>query len=197
MFVKICGITNREDAQAAVDGGARALGFILHPDSPRYVQPHALARWVDDLPPDIWRVGVFVNRPKADVETLCRELRLDVAQLHGSESETDVPQSLRVWKAFRIGHQLPLGLDEYAVEAVLMDGTASGHTFDWKLARNIKQNVILAGGLNEQNVARAIREARPWGVDACSSLEIHPGKKDHARMARFLKACHHLLSNPN
>ncbi len=197
MFVKICGITNRDDAQAAVDGGAGALGFIFHPKSPRFVEPEAVASWLNRVPAAVWRVGVFVDRPVAEVERICRLLQLDVAQLHGSESPADVPGSLRVWKAFRVTDRLPENVDAFDVEAVLLDGAASGRSFDWRLAGGWKRQVILAGGLNESNVERAIEQAQPWGLDACSSLEAYPGKKDHARMARFLKACHPALLNTN
>ena len=197
MFVKICGITNRDDAQAAVDHGAGALGFIFHPASPRYVAPEALADWIGRIPANIWRVGVFVDRPSAEVRRICRMLQLDVAQLHGSESPADVPDSLRVWKAFRVKDQMPPDVDCFAVEAVLLDGAGSGRTIDWRLARRVNKPVVLAGGLNETNVERAIEQAQPWGIDACSSLEISPGKKDHARLSRFLKACHPVFSNSN
>ncbi len=196
MFVKVCGITRREDALAAVESGAGAVGFIFHPLSPRYVPPRAVGEWIEDLPADIWRVGVFVDQTPAAVERICADLHLDVAQLHGSERAADVPAAVRVWKAFRVHGALDLAVEEFPAEAVLLDGARSGEPFDWRLARGVRRRVILAGGLNEHNVAAAIEEALPWGVDACSCLESSPGKKDHARMARFLKACQPLLAIP-
>ena len=197
MFVKICGITNRDDAQAAVEGGAGALGFIFHPASPRFVNAEALADWIDVVPAHVWRVGVFVDRTPSEVRRVSSLLRLDVAQLHGAESPADVPEDLRVWKAFRIDDRFPRDAEAFPVEAVLLDGSGSGQTFDWNLARGARHRVVLAGGLNEHNIDRAIEQAQPWGVDACSSLEISPGKKDHARLARFLKACYPVLLNSN
>lgn len=190
MFVKICGVTNLEVARAAVDGGAQALGFIFHPASPRYIAPEALATWIDRIPAHIWRVGVFVDRPTAEVENVCRSLGLHIAQLHGNESAADAPAGVRVWKAHRVvGNQIPQAALNYPAEAILLDGPASGKPFDWTLARGLKQRVVLAGGLDESNIAEAIEQSQPWGVDASSSLESSLGIKDLSRLARFLKAC--------
>ncbi len=197
MFVKICGITNRDDAQASIDGGARALGFIFHQPSPRFIPPEMLERWIDCVPANVWRVGVFVDAPTMEIQRITRMLRLDVAQLHGSELPAAMPDFVRVWKAFRIVDRLPRAIKEFGVEAVLLDGVSSGQSFDWRFARNVSQPVILAGGLNEQNVERAITQAQPWGIDACSALEISPGKKDQARLSRFLKVCHPVFSISN
>ena len=186
MFVKICGITNREDAAGAVEHGAGAVGFIFHPGSQRYVRPERVAAWIDCVPASVWRVGVFVDRPAMEVERVCRELRLDVAQLHGSERAGDAPRGVRVWKALRAGRALET---DFPAEALLLDGARSGETCDWKMARRVSKPVVLAGGLTEENVEQAIEQAQPWGVDVCSSLESYPGKKDHSRMSRFLKIC--------
>jgi phosphoribosylanthranilate isomerase len=196
VFVKICGITDPDIAQAAVDGGAQALGFIFHPPSPRYIAPQTLAPWIDSLPAKIWRVGVFVDRPVAEVEQICERLNLNVAQLHGRETAPDFPANVRVWKAIRVNGPIDPGALEYPAEAILVDGPASGKHFHWSQARGLKQKIILAGGLDEHNVAAAIEAAQPWGIDACSSLESSPGKKDTARMARFLQACQSLVLNP-
>ena len=114
--------------------------------------------------------------------------------LHGSESASDVPARVRVWKAFRVNGDV---IPDFPGEALLLDGTASRRTFDWKIAApRVNKPVVLAGGLSEENVEQAIEQAQPWGVDVCSSLEVRPGKKDHARVARFLKLCQPaLLSN--
>ena len=189
MIVKICGITNHEDARAAIAYGAGALGFIFHPPSPRYIAPEALAAWIGELPTDIRKVGVFVDQPPAQVEQICSSLQLNVAQLHGNEQPSDVPRGIHVWKAVRVTGTIDQTLEHFPADALLLDGPASGRAFDWSLARAIRKPVILAGGLNEHNVADAILAANPWGIDACSSLECAPGKKDHIRMERFINAC--------
>jgi phosphoribosylanthranilate isomerase len=186
MFVKICGITNRDDAMAAIDSGARALGFIFYPKSPRFVNQTELAKWIGHLPHDIWKIGVFVDEHPATIEHVARELGLDVAQLHGSETPADHPANLRVWKAFRVKGDGVTDPD-YPAEAILLDGPASGEAFDWAIASLISRPLVLAGGLNEHNVRDAIERTGPWGVDVCSGVESEPGRKDHARMKKFIE----------
>jgi phosphoribosylanthranilate isomerase len=189
MMVKICGITNVEDALAAIEGGAAALGFNFWPRSPRYVRPEAARKIIDRLPATIWKAGVFVDETAGAVAETVREAGLDIAQLHGRETAADFPQRLRVWKAVRMGTSFDAAmLDEYPAEAVLLDGPANGVPFDWTLGAGVSKKVIIAGGLDAGNVRRAIEQARPWGVDACSRIESAPGKKDHRKMAEFLKA---------
>jgi phosphoribosylanthranilate isomerase len=189
MMVKICGITNLEDALAAVEGGARALGFNFWPGSLRYIAPDAAQELISQLPAGVWKVGVFVDEKPARVAAIARETGLDVVQLHGREMAAEFPPGFRVWKAIRIGAQFDReALDQYPAEALLLDGVANGVTFDWALAAGIRRKVILAGGLDAANVGAAIDQARPWGVDACSRLESAPGRKDHAKMSQFLKA---------
>ena len=195
MIVKICGITNREDALAAIDAGASALGFNFYPRSPRYLDPAAAAGWIAGLPRPVWKVGVFVNCPPGMVRRTLGDAGLDVAQLHGDEPPSAIPADLRVWKAFRVGPNFDPGLAGlYPVEAILLDAPAgplyggSGTTFPWLKALGVAGKIILAGGLDAANVAAAIREARPWGVDACSRLESSPGRKDHRKMSQFIRA---------
>ena len=189
MIIKICGITNLEDARAAVDGGARALGFNFWPGSPRYITRDAAREMIAKLPAAVWKVGVFVDEEPEKVAEIARETGLDIVQLHGQETGADFPRGLRVWKALRIGARFDRQvLGQYPAEALLLDGASNGVSFDWTLAAGIHGKVIVAGGLDAANVAEAIREARPWGVDACSRLESAPGKKDHVKMAQFLKA---------
>jgi len=189
MMVKICGITNLEDAQAAVEGGAAALGFNFWPRSPRYIAPEAARRIIERLPPSVWKVGVFVDAEPRAVGEIARAAGLDLAQLHGQEAAGDFPEGLRVWKAIRVGADFELSsIGRYPAEAVLLDGPANGVAFDWTIAAGSSRRVIIAGGLDAGNVRQAIKQARPWGVDACSRLESSPGKKDHTRMAQFLKA---------
>ena len=189
MMVKICGITNLEDALAAVEGGARALGFNFWPGSPRFIAPETARAIIEELPAEVCKVGVFVDEKPEKVATIAREAGLDVVQLHGRETGSDFPAGLRVWKAIRIGaHFDRAALDQYPAEALLLDGAANGVVFDWTLAAGIGRKVIVAGGLDATNVGKAIEQARPWGVDACSRLESTPGRKDHVKMAQFLKA---------
>lgn len=185
MFVKICGITNREDALAAVDAGARALGFNFYNRSPRAVTAQQVSTFVNDIPANVWKVGIFVNETPGNIEQVGRDACLDVAQLHGDETPADHPSGLRIWRAFRM--TAPDSADPgYPAEAVLLDGPGSGRTFDWTWTRRF-QKFILAGGLDETNVARAIAAAHPWGVDVSSGIEQAPGRKDHARMKKFIK----------
>jgi len=187
MFVKICGITNREDALAAVDAGARALGFIFYDKSPRAVTVAQIEAFVNDIPKDIWKVGVFVNESPAKIEEIGAALNLDIAQLHGSETPDQHPRGLRVWKAFRVADgRIPEPAQ--SAEAILLDGPSNGTTFDWSLAAGFPGKLIVAGGLDEHNVSDAVAIAQPWGVDVLSRLEIAPGRKDHARMKKFIEA---------
>jgi len=187
MFVKICGITNREDALAAVDAGARALGFIFYDKSPRAVTAAQVEAFVGDLGKDVWKVGVFVNETPAKIEAIAAQLGLDVAQLHGAETPELHPGNLRVWKAFRV-EDGRIGNSDYPAEAILLDGPSSGKAFDWSLAADFPGKLIVAGGLDENNVREAVARTRPWGVDVGSGIEAAPGRKDHARMKQFIKA---------
>lgn len=195
MMVKICGITNVEDALAAVEGGATALGFNFFPRSPRYIQPDDAARIFESLPARIWKAGVFVNESPEAVAGLAARIGLDVVQLHGNEPPDSLPRGVRCWKAFRVDESFrPELMDGYDVEACLLDAASAdvyggtGRSFDWSRARGVARRIVLAGGLDASNVGAAVRVARPWGVDACSRLESAPGRKNHARLAEFLKA---------
>ena len=180
MMVKICGITRRADAEAAVEAGAQAIGFVFAPGSPRYIAPERAAEIGRELP--VWKVGVFVNESAASVEAVARAAGLDIVQLYGGGSP-----ALRVWRAFRIGPEnwVP---EAHDAEAVLLDGPANGVAFDWTRATGAAPKLILAGGLDASNVAEAIRIAKPWGVDASSRLEIEPGVKDHEKVRQFIRA---------
>jgi phosphoribosylanthranilate isomerase len=189
MMVKICGITNLEDAVAAVEGGASALGFNFWRRSPRYVTPETARGMIDRLAATVWKVGVFVDEDAVAVSRIAQEAGLDIVQLHGQETARSFPQGTRVWKAVRIRDGFDIAqLDAYPSEAVLLDGPASGETFDWALAARVSRKLIIAGGLDANNVRAAIERARPWGVDACSRLESAPGRKDQTKMSKFLKA---------
>ncbi len=188
MFVKICGITNWDDALAAIDAGAQALGFVFFARSPRHVTPVQLAPWMGRIPSDIWKVGVFVNESPARMEGMVETLGLDVVQLHGDERPSQLPRAPRIWKAARVEPGFDAaGLAPYPVEGFLLDGPGQGRPFDWSLAA-APGKMILAGGLDASNVRRAIDAVKPWGVDACSLLESAPGRKDHRKVADFIEA---------
>ena len=193
MILKICGITNQEDATAAVEGGANAIGFNFYPPSPRYVAPERAAEI--GTPAGVRRVGVFVNETRERVEEVARMAALGVAQLHGDETPAEYPAGMAVWKAARVTADFDFSqYDDCPAEALLLDGPAgelyggAGQAFDWKLARQPTSRIVLAGGLDASNVAHAVELARPWGVDACSRIESAPGKKDLKKMRAFLEA---------
>jgi phosphoribosylanthranilate isomerase len=192
MILKICGITNQSDADAAIAAGATAIGFNFYPQSPRYIAPQSAARIAT---PGVRRVGVFVNETSPRITEIANLAVLDVAQLHGDETPGQYPSGIAVWKAIRVSPDFDFSQwDEHAAEALLLDGPAAelyggaGRTFDWSLGRNARHRIIVAGGLDASNVARAISLARPWGVDSCSRIECSPGIKDHMKMIDFLHA---------
>jgi len=199
MILKICGITNSADALAAILGGATAIGFNFYPRSPRYISPERAAEIATGA--GVRRVGVFVNETRERVAEIARIARLDVAQLHGDEEPGSYPDSIPVWKGVRVTADFDWSrYDSIPAEALLLDGPAgelyggSGQSFDWRLAGAATRRVILAGGLDATNVARAILLARPWGVDACSRIESAPGRKDQRKMIDFLQAARAALA---
>jgi len=183
MFVKICGITNPDDALAAVEAGARALGFVFVASSPRCVTPEQIEPWIGQIPPEVWKVGVFENESPESIESIGRRLGLDVAQLHGSETPERHPRGLRIWKAFRVAEAQANVPDYPAAEAILIDGIA----YDWTRTAHFTRPLILAGGLNETNVGARIALSRPWAVDVSSGIESSPGRKNHTRMKKFIQ----------
>jgi phosphoribosylanthranilate isomerase len=190
MFVKICGITNREDALAAVDAGARALGFIFSSASPRHVTAEQIEPWAHEIPPGVWKVGVFVDEAPELIEQIAAQLRLDVVQLHGAETPDRHPIGVRIWKAFRVSAP-QTEIPDYPAEAILIDGPA----YDWSKTAHFTRPLILAGGLQPGNVREAIERTRLsseiWAVDVASGVEKAPGRKDHARMKEFIEAALH------
>ena len=201
MFVKICGITNLEDALAAVEAGADALGFNFYRRSPRHVAPEEARRIVAGLPPSVMKVGVFVNEGgPGEVARVADEAGMTAVQLHGDES-ADYCRELRgrfVIKALRAGGDFePERAREYEADAILLDAFSSrerggtGLAVDWGVARRVRELVprlILAGGLAPENVAAAVEAVGPYGVDACSLLESAPGRKDAERVRAFVAA---------
>lgn len=188
MFVKICGITNLEDALAAVDAGARALGFIFYPPSPRNIAIEQLEGWVREIPLEILKVGVFVDEAPEAVASIASRAGLDIVQLHGSETPQRHPPGLHVWKAFRVNEAQTAVPDYPAADAILIDGKR----FDWTRTAHFTKPLILAGGLDPENVQDRIgvakRSGKLWGVDVASGVEAWPGRKDHARMKKFIEA---------
>jgi phosphoribosylanthranilate isomerase len=200
MRVKICGITNLEDALLAAELGAHALGFIFYAKSPRSIKPIAARQIIAQLPPLVLSVGVFVNEAAAVVLEVAEMVRLDWVQLHGEEP----PEYCRflyrnVIKAIRVKHQSSLSLMasyQGSVRAFLLDTYktgqqgGTGESFDWSLARQAREygSIVLAGGLQPENVAAAIREADPLAVDVASGVEASPWRKDHARLRAFFQA---------
>jgi len=198
--VKICGITNLEDALLAAELGADALGFIFYAKSPRKVAPETARAIIAQLPPFVAAVGVFVDETAAVVQELAPRVGLDWIQLHGQESpEYCRTLGRKVIKGFRIQDENSLlWLADYqgAAQAMLLDTYkkgqvgGTGEIFDWHLARKAKEygQIILAGGLTSGNVAQAIEVAQPDAVDAASGTEAAPGKKDPAKLRAFFAA---------
>ncbi|MDA3797643.1 MAG: phosphoribosylanthranilate isomerase [Kiritimatiellae bacterium] len=199
MNIKICGITNVEDGQFAVDNGADYVGFIFYHRSPRYIEPEALKDWVGELK-SVRKVGVFVNERNEDILKIVRQCCLDVVQLHGDEDGDDIESlqkaGVEVWRAFSLKSQLDVE-DAIACVAdkILVDSISSseyggsGKVCNWELAKSLasKRDMILAGGLNPENVVEAIQLVHPYCVDVSSGVELKPGKKDLVKLLQFLK----------
>ncbi len=196
--VKICGITRLEDARAAVDAGAGALGFNFWRPGRRYILPELAAGIIAALPEDVWKVGVFVDEPPELVLETARVAGLTALQLHGAETPEHLAAlgTFRKVKAFRMDNGFnPAVLAAYAADAFLLDGVGStpggtGAVFDWQRALEVKRwgRVILAGGLTPENAGEAVRRVQPWAVDVAGGVEIEPGKKDPRLVERFIRA---------
>jgi phosphoribosylanthranilate isomerase len=199
MLVKICGITRLEDAQAAVQLGADAVGFVFWPRSPRFIEPEQARAIAAALPPFITTVGVFVDQSARLVNGVAARVGLGAVQLHGEESpdylgEIDRP----VIKAISLGERF----DDRQLQAwpdrvrLLLDADdpirrgGTGRTVDWALAAKAAAGraVLLAGGLRPENVGEAIRAVGPYGIDVSSGVESAPGVKDHARLRALFEA---------
>jgi phosphoribosylanthranilate isomerase len=196
--VKICGITNPEDALAAVDAGADALGFVFFRESPRHIFPEEAARIIALLPPFVQTIGLFVNEDNAAINEIAKLCRLDLLQLHGDEKPEQCEQlGRRVMKAFRIKSMTCLDpIESYRIAGYLLDAYSpsayggTGMAFNWEIAAEAVRRhgrVILAGGLTPENVAEAIRKVRPCAVDVSSGVESAPGKKDLQKVREFIR----------
>ena len=200
--VKICGITNLEDAATAVDAGADALGFVFYRKSPRYIDPTLARQIIMRLPPLVIPVGVFVNEDQQVVRNLMDDCGLALAQLHGNESAIYCKELGRtVLKALRVKDRSTfLALAEFrgraGVRGFVLDVFSdeayggTGQVIDWQLAAEAARaaSILLAGGLTPDNVEKAIQAVQPYGVDVSSGVERAPGKKDHEKVHAFIRA---------
>jgi len=199
-FIKICGITNAGDARVAADAGADAVGLIFA-ESPRRVDVEEARRISKALPENIIRVGVFVDEEPKEVLRISHEVGLDLAQLHGDETPetvTDLRESgVKVMKALRVRDAASLeAWDGYEVDLFLLDAHSerarggTGERFDWAVAKSVRgrDNIVVSGGLGPENVRKAVEFFVPYGVDASSSLEDEPGRKNGERVRRFVLA---------
>ena len=199
-LVKVCGITNPADARVAADAGADAVGLIFA-ESPRRVGLEEARAVSIALPENIIRVGVFVDAAPGEVLRIAREVRLDLAQPHGDQSQEDVTAvrdgGVKVMKALRVRDASSLeALDLYEADLFLLDAYSerarggTGERFDWGVAKSLRgrDNIVVSGGLGPENVREAVELFEPYGVDASSSLEDEPGRKNGERVRRFVLA---------
>ena len=195
--VKICGITSIDDAQAAVEAGADALGFMFYEPSPRYLTPEEAGAIIRELPAHVARVGVFVDTDEATIRNTATTAGLDTLQFHGNESPDFCTQfKLRTIKAFRVKDGESLGqLAGYGTDAWLLDSYVqgvpggTGERFNWDLAveaKRLGRPILLAGGLTPENVGEAVGQVTPYGLDVSSGVEAAPGRKDAAKVAAFI-----------
>ena len=200
--VKICGLTNYEDAAAAMDMGADILGFNFYPESPRFITPEKAMEIINKLPAFVDIAGVFVNDSFDKIREIIDRCQLGWIQLHGDES----PQFCRVFlslnvktmKALRVRDQADIDrANSFFTDAILLDAFhperygGTGLTFDWNIIGHIGKRVFLAGGINPDNAAAAI-EMGVYGIDVCSGIESEPGKKDHKKMKKLFDNIRHL-----
>lgn len=203
MEVKVCGITNFEDALAAVECGADALGFIFHAPSPRSVTPHEAKEIIDRLPPRICKVGVFVNFSHELIKDIASFCKLDLIQLHGDESPEfcrKFPPAMLIKAVAPKKAEDLKNINNYAVRAILIDARerglygGTGKVCDWDVAAAIagERALILSGGLGPDNLEEAIKRVAPAAVDINSGIELEPGKKDHGKMRKAVEIAKHL-----
>ena len=200
--VKICGITNYEDAAAALDMGADLLGFNFYPKSPRFITPEKAAQIINKLPAFIDLAGIFVNASIDQITETKNLCSLDWVQLHGDESpqlcKELLSHNVKVMKALRVKDQTDIKkADDYFTDAILLDAFnpekygGTGLTFDWNIIGHIGKRVFLAGGINPDNAADAVKLG-VYGIDVCSGIEAEPGKKDHKKMKKLFENIKHL-----
>lgn len=196
ILVKICGITNIDDALDAVELGADYLGFNFYPDSPRYVTPEKAQEIIQDIPGAIQKVGIFVNADRQYVIDVAVELGLDMLQFHGDETPDYCNEFGRPWmKAFRLKEEKEVAaIKDYDSPWLLVDAYVekafggTGIVSNWDLAREAKQygSLFLSGGLKPENIEMAIESVRPYAVDVASGVEQSPGVKDRYKMEELI-----------
>jgi phosphoribosylanthranilate isomerase len=201
--VKICGITNLEDALLSAKFGADALGFNFYPKSARYISPEKAREIIERLPEEVLKVGVFVNESLEKICETATVAKLNAIQLHGEETpefarDLKAKTNLEIIKAFRVSPEFkPDDVLQYEVDAILLDAYSpkehggTGETFDWEIAKKVREifpEMYLAGGLSVENVKKSILEVKPSTVDACSSLEEVKGIKSQAKVKNFIFA---------
>ena len=200
VYAKVCGITIPKDGAFAAESGADAIGLVFA-ESPRKISVEKAREIAAALPESLLKVGVFVDAEPIEVLRIARQVGLDYAQLHGDESPADVDAvregGLKVMKALRVrGADSLAAMDDYGADLFLLDAWCekawggTGERFDWGLAKSLKGrgNIVVSGGLGPENVREAVRLLEPYGVDASSSLEDAPGKKNDERVRRFVSA---------
>ncbi len=198
--IKVCGITNEKDALKAANLGAWALGFIFYKKSPRFISPYKVKKIIEQLPPFITPVGVFVNHNLGAMRDIIGHCGLRVVQLHGDEDHHFCHRlrryKVKIIKAFRVESSFtPSVVEPFKADAYLFDTFSkdayggTGTNFDWTLLKDIKSAnvpIILSGGLNSQNVIEPVNNLKPYAVDVNSGVEEAPGKKDHGKMKDFI-----------
>jgi phosphoribosylanthranilate isomerase len=198
--VKICGITDKDDAFKAVKFGADALGFVFYKKSPRYVSPSRARNIIAILPPFVTTVGIFVNERQGAINDITSFCGLNAVQLSGDEDNHYCTRlkrgNIKVIKGFRVDPAFNFDvIKKFNVDSILFDAYqensfgGTGKTFNWELLKqaNTKIPFILSGGLNHENIMDAIKTVKPYGVDVSSGVELEPGKKDHRKMESFIK----------
>ncbi|MHC4725895.1 MAG: phosphoribosylanthranilate isomerase [Planctomycetota bacterium] len=200
--VKICGITNYQDALAAMDMGADIVGFNFYPKSPRYITHAKAEEIINKLPGFIDTAGVFVNATTEQINEAVNICQLDWIQLHGDEDQEFCRMfqyhNTKIMKAIRVKNQTDIKKAEnFFTDAILLDAFdpkkygGTGLTFDWNIIGHIGKRVFLAGGINPENAAKAVNFG-VYGIDVCSGIEAEPGKKDHKKMKKLFKNIQHL-----
>jgi len=207
--VKICGLTNYDDASAAIDMGADLLGFNFYPKSPRFITPEKAAQIINKLAGFMDIAGVFVYEAGNDeneyfgkINETIDKCQLNWVQLHGDESpqfcRLFLSLNVRTMKALRVKNQNDIQrAEEYFTDAILLDAFhpekygGTGLTFDWNIVGHIEKRIFLAGGINPDNAAEAVKLG-VYGIDVCSGIEAEPGKKDHKKMKKLFENIKHL-----
>jgi phosphoribosylanthranilate isomerase len=201
MLVKICGITRAEDAETSVEAGADALGFVFWPESPRFVEPSLARALAAGLPPFVTTVGVFVNQPIEHVLAVANMVKLGAIQLHGDEDLSYLARldGRPVIKAIGLAERAVPAVDDWPARVMLLLDAydpavrgGTGRAVDWERAATIaaRRRTLLAGGLTPENVAAAVAQVQPFGIDVSSGLESRPGIKDPGRIRALFEALH-------